>query len=51
MCDFDNDIDDIAFAFGFVETQVEGEQEEQGPGYPSPADTLVTDLEYLDDED
>ena len=52
MCDDDGiDISDIFHGFGFVETQIEGEKEEQGPGEPSPEDTLETDLDYLDKED
>lgn len=55
MCDdFDDDgmdVDDIAFAFGFIESQIEGEREEQDPGDPSPEDTLETDLDYLNEED
>jgi hypothetical protein len=50
MCDNDGiDISDIAHGFGFVETQIEGEKEEQGPGDPEVADTLKTDLDYLDE--
>jgi hypothetical protein len=52
MCDDDGmDVDDIAFAFGFVDTMIEGEKKEQDPEDPSPADTLKTDLDYLDEED
>lgn len=53
MCDFDDDIDidDIAFGFGFIETQIEGEREGYDPGDPSVEDTLETDLDYLDAED
>ena len=52
MCDHDDiDIDDIAFGFGFIETQIEGEKEEYDPGDPSPSDTLKTDLDYLNEED
>ena len=51
MCDHDDfNIDDIADAFGFFETQIEGERDEDGPGDPSVEDTLKTDLDYLDDE-
>lgn len=55
MCDnFDDDginLEDAAFWGGFVQTQVEGEEPEQDIGDPSPEDTLVTDLDYLDGKD
>ena len=54
MCDdFDDDgfdLEDAAFWGGFVETQVEGEKEDQEQSDPSPEDTLKTDLDYLDEE-
>ena len=50
MCS-DDFFENASFWGGFVETQVEGEKEEQDPGDPSPEDTLQTDLNYLDEED
>jgi hypothetical protein len=44
----DIDIDDIAFGFGFIETQVEGE-DECDLGDPSVEDTPKIDLDYLED--
>lgn len=49
MCDFDDiDIEDIAFWGGFVETQIEGEQEEIEPKDPSPEDTLEIDNDFFE---
>ncbi|MCL7413685.1 MAG: hypothetical protein M8353_08735 [ANME-2 cluster archaeon] len=49
MCDQDDtDIDDIAFGFGFIETQVEGE-DEADLGDPSVVDTPKIDWDYLED--
>ena len=52
MCD-DNgiDLEDAAFWGGLAWSHAEAEKEEQDPGDPSPADTLKTDLDYLDEED
>lgn len=44
----DIDIDDRAFVFGFIETQVESEDEVELPD-PSVEDTLKIDLDYLED--
>ena len=49
MCD-DNFFENASFWGGLAWT-IEGEKEEQDPGDPSPADTLETDLDYLDEED
>ena len=49
MCDDDFDVEDVAFGFGFVETQLEGEQEEKDPGVPSPEDLLKEDNPILKD--
>ena len=49
MCD-DDFFEDAAFWGGFVETQIEGEKDDQDPGDPEVADTLETDLDYLDEE-
>ena len=54
MCDdFDDDrfdLEDAAFWGGFALTQLDGEENCQDPGDPSPEDTLATDLDYLNDE-
>lgn len=53
VMDFDDlDIEEIAFAFGFLETQVEGEREEREPEEPLTFEEMVsTGDEMLDKDD